>query len=60
MNTIIIDKDNALLSFQKIIKLVSSGKRLELKIKENDDNLFDDAVKSNKIRSKLSILASKL
>ena len=36
MNTLIINKENALLSVQKIIKLVSSGKRLRVEeIKEN-------------------------
>lgn len=34
MNTIIIDKENALTSFQKLMKLVSSGKKLEVTVKE--------------------------
>lgn len=35
MNTIIIDKENALTSFQKLMKLVSSGKKLEVTVKES-------------------------
>jgi len=36
METILVNKENALLSVQKIIKLVSSGKKLEVReIKEH-------------------------
>jgi hypothetical protein len=35
MNTIIIDKENALDWFQKLMKLVLSWKKLEVKIKES-------------------------
>lgn len=35
MATLTIDKDNAILSIQKILKLVSGGKKLEIRIKED-------------------------
>jgi len=38
MNTIVINQDNALISVQKIIKLVSSGKRLEVREIKDDYN----------------------
>jgi hypothetical protein len=60
MNTIVIDKDNTVKSFQKILKLISVGKRLEVRVQPDQEQVFNEAVKSNKIRSKLSILASKL
>lgn len=38
MNTIVINKDNALSSVQKIIKLISSGKRLRVEEIKEDYN----------------------
>lgn len=35
MATLTMDKDNAILSIQKILKLVSGGKKLEIRIKED-------------------------
>ena len=35
MTTITIDKDNALDQFQKLMKLVSSWKRLEIKVQKS-------------------------
>lgn len=35
MTTLTMDKDNAILSIQKILKLVSGGKKLEIRIKED-------------------------
>lgn len=51
MNSIVIDKENALLSFQKIIKLVSSGKRLEvreLNIWDNNEKVRKNLAKAKK------------
>lgn len=39
MATITIDKENALVSFQKIMKLVSSWKRLEVKIDDKHEKI---------------------
>ena len=36
MTILTIDKNNVLLSMQKILKLVSSGKELEIKVKESE------------------------
>ncbi len=46
MTTIIIDKNNTLPAFQKIIKLISIWKRLEVKEIENENY-------NNKIQKKL-------
>ena len=51
MNPIVIDKENALLSVQKIIKLVSSGKRLEvreLNIWDNNEKVRKNLAKAKK------------
>ena len=41
MNTIIIDKDNALDWVQKILKLISAWKRLEVKVEAKNSSKTD-------------------
>lgn len=48
MNTIVINQDNAISSVQKILKLISSGKRLEVR----ELNIWDN---NPKIQRKLEL-----